>query len=725
MNLINIIGKIKSFVFNGPKVQSKGSSFMGSSWERASGWNITKYMQAYERSLYVHACISKIAENTSAIELELFNILNSKGDTEQVYFHPVLDLLYRPNPFQTKTEFWKIADINLKSSGNCFWLKIRNESGQVVELWNLRPDRMTIVGSEESFISHYEFNTPNGRVALIPPDDIIHFKEPTPLDEYLGVSVLKPAAKRVDSEDFSASYQRDFFLNNARPDALLKFPYNLKPHQKAEIKDNWEDRHRGIGASSRFGVLEGGLEYQQVSLTQKEMDYIESMKFLRDDILVAFQVPKPIIAVTDDVNRANAETAMFIFLSQTIKPEMGYFVEKLNQQLIIPDYDDSLVLGFVDPTPENEELKIKQFESGLANNYLLINEVRNKLGFPEVTGGWSWYNQLSQIPGGGISKENRKSLVVKSPLNIFRGRAMLRIKLAIKESLIEGVKTDVKKTLKIINGKLKLINKKAVKKTKKKELVPVMKGEIREKYATLILKVLDRQENQFKAGVLLEAKKQEKRVMENLREVASSKGLVSKFGRLSKKKIEVDVKEIFDIKKENNIFAKFAFPLIEEYVKEAGDKSLNFLAPQEDFNLTEDQTAKFIKDRSKFFADSVNSTTFDKLTKTIEEGVAEGEGILKISDRIGKVYKQYPDSRADLMARTEVTSANNRGFMDSYKQSGVANHKEWIATMDDKTRPEHVKLDGEIVKLDEKFSNGLEYPSEPNCRCVIGPVIEN
>ena len=48
------------------------------------------------------------------------------------------------------------------------------------------------------------------------------------------------------------------------------------------------------------------------------MDFIESLKATRDDILIAFKVPKPIVAVTDDVNRANAETAQEIFLSETI-----------------------------------------------------------------------------------------------------------------------------------------------------------------------------------------------------------------------------------------------------------------------------------------------------------------------------------------------------------------------------------------------------------------------
>ena len=81
------------------------------------------------------------------------------------------------------------------------------------------------------------------------------------------------------------------------------------------------------------------------------------------------------------------------------------------------------------------------------------------------------------------------------------------------------------------------------------------------------------------------------------------------------------------------------------------------------------------------------------------------------------------------MARTEATHANNEGTLEGYRQSDVANGKEWIATLDDRTRESHVDLNGEIVGVDEEFSNGLDYPGADgpaeeviNCRCVLGPA---
>lgn len=181
----------------------------------------------------------------------------------------------------------------------------------------------------------------------------------------------------MQTEDFSSRYQRDFFLDSGRPDAVLAYKgeSTLKKETKEGIRRDWNIRHQGPGNSSKIAILDANLEYQQISLTQKEMDYIESLKFTRDDILVAFKVPKPIVAITDDVNRANAETATYIFLSETIVPEIKRILEKINEEMIIPDFGEEFFLGFVDPTPQNRDTITAEYANGIQNNWLLINEV--------------------------------------------------------------------------------------------------------------------------------------------------------------------------------------------------------------------------------------------------------------------------------------------------------------------------------------------------------------
>jgi len=131
-----------------------------------------------------------------------------------------------------------------------------------------------------------------------------------------------------------------------------------------------------------------------------------------------------------------------------------------------------------------------------------------------------------------------------------------------------------------------------------------------------------------------------------------------------------------------------------------------------------------IAKRATFLGNSVMDTTIDKIANIISQGLDEGKGTSEIASNIRNVYAEIPAWRAEMIARTEATNANNDGLIEGYKQSGIATHKEWVATLDDRTRDEHIALNGEVVQVDQSFSNGLQSPSEINCRCVIAPVLK-
>jgi len=682
----------------------------------ASDMSKSKMLEQYGKSLYVFACISKIAQKTASINWNLFKVLNSTGDTKEIFTHPALDLIYKPNPFQTKTDFIENMVINLKCTGDAFIFKARNNGGKVVELWNLRPDFMTIVTDPVNFIKGYEFAKSDGTTAKFAPQDIIHIKYPNPLNQYLGLSPLAAAQKRVQTEEFATEWQRDFFLNSARPDALIKNPETtLTPDQKTDIKEGWNKLYKGKGNSSKVAILEGGLDYQLISLSQKEMDFIESMKFTRDDILVAFHTPKPIVAITDDVNRANAETAMYIFLSETIEPEIRRIVENFNEQMCYDEFGDDIYYDFDDPTPANRDLELKEYSEGIQNNYLLINEVRSREGLAPVKGGWSFYMPLMNAPMGGLNQAEQKALVgkimkqnddnekiikdfIKPKKYNFKGRFWLKQKFEIYETMKKSFDESDKK-----------------KKSKKKAWVPMIKDmDIKKNYVDMINKKIDVETGKLKNSATVFFMEQKSRVMKKL-ESKKPKGLKAKIK-------ELKGEDIFNYDKEVGLSVDFIVPYIEEYLKQAGMEALAMIAPQEDFQDT-GRIQKLIQKRAKQFAESVNSTTLEKLDSTLAEGISGAEGIADLTERVSAVYEEFPSYRSEAIARTEATAANAEGSLEGYKQSDVATGKEWIASGDAGDCDICDSLDGQIVELDATFSDGAQYPPDHvNCRCVLGPA---
>ncbi len=119
------------------------------------------------------------------------------------------------------------------------------------------------------------------------------------------------------------------------------------------------------------------------------------------------------------------------------------------------------------------------------------------------------------------------------------------------------------------------------------------------------------------------------------------------------------------------------------------------------------------------------------ITQQITQGILQGEDITQVSKRLQKVVGM--DKQAAMRnARTAMTGAQNGGRLDAYERAedlGIELEKEWLATIDKHTRDSHIELDGEHVPMDEKFSNGLEYPGDPhgdpsevyNCRCTMIP----
>lgn len=122
------------------------------------------------------------------------------------------------------------------------------------------------------------------------------------------------------------------------------------------------------------------------------------------------------------------------------------------------------------------------------------------------------------------------------------------------------------------------------------------------------------------------------------------------------------------------------------------------------------------------------------IASAVTQGVLQGEDLRQVSKRIRSVADM--DERAAMRtARTAMTGAQNAGRVGAYRRAegmGIRVRKRWLATLDGRTRHSHRSLDGEVVGMEESFSNGLSYPGDPsgagsevyNCRCTLAPVVD-
>ena len=621
-------------------------------------WSTTKYLKAYETSAYVYACVRKRAEKVGEID---FILKGANG--EQILKHQVLELLAKPNPLVTKNEFFELYQIYKDLTGSSYIYTLR-VGQQVKELHLLRPDWITRVNidKETGLPSTYEYRTGNGQTMLFQAEDIIASRYPSPLQAFTGQSPLKAGAMAVDTEEQLAQYHYSVLKNGGKVEGILNFKSdNMTKQQIREIREVFAEQYAGAKNSSKPLVTYGDASYQNLGLNPTELSYIESKKMTRDDILLIYSVPKVIVAQTDDVNYSNAKVGKEVFLSETIRPLLEGLTNKLNEFLV----PDNLELSFLDPTPEDVELKLKKMESGIRNYYMTPNEVREQLGLDPLEGGDDLLVPFNLMPMGMDSE----------PTNY----------------------NEPEET----------------KKKKIKTTHPLQNNAVRAKYYENFLKKAKVKENNLLKAIKKYLKGQEQRVIESLTATQI------------KKKDVID--DVFNLGIEVDIAVNELKPILIDFLEQGGQDAMDLVGRVGKFRLTPKILSE-IEKRVDLFALSMNKTTIKQLKKQLRDSLANTETLTELEKRLRDTYSGISKGRAGVIARTETQVATQSGQFEGYKQSGVEiKIWVWAPGVMGGVRDDHYMMDGEERPIDSPFSNGLMFPSDQsapasevvNCMCSI------
>ncbi len=360
-----------------------------------------EFLGAYKG--WVYSCVNAIAEDVSTIDLHLQR-LTSDGWAD-ISEHLALSTLADVNPFMSSSDLLIATQSFLELEGNAFWYLPRGSvTRKPAEIWLLDPTRTYVVKSATDFIGGYVYKNEKGEDVPFKREEIIHFKRFNPQNKYRGMGTVQAAAMAIDIDTYSATWNRNFFFNSAMPSATLETAGTLTTEQYNRVKAEWDSRYKGVDNAHKLAILQGGLHFNPISLSQKDMEFLEQRKMSRDEILGIFRVPKTILGITDDVNRANAEATEYVFSKRVIKTRMEFIADRLNEFYIEMFGEDQKKLRFTytDPVPKNRELVLQANETGIRAGYLTINEVREQEGKQPVNGGDEIYLPLNLTPIGSV-----------------------------------------------------------------------------------------------------------------------------------------------------------------------------------------------------------------------------------------------------------------------------------------------------------------------------------
>lgn len=327
----------------------------------------TTQLNTYGSEPTLFACVNRLANAVAQVEWRLYRKSPNGQDEDRVEVtsHAALDLLRNPaKGFYTRQQFIEVADQHLELAGESYWV-IGEAAGLPISMWPIRPDRMAPVPHPTKFLAGYVYTDPDGQRIPFEPHQVIHIKYPDPLDPYHGLGPVRSLLVDLDASRYASEWNRNFFMNSAQPGGLIRTELNLTDDEFDELQARWNEQHQGVANAHRVAILEGNMEWVDRSFSMRDMEFTALQGVSDARIMLAFGMSKTLLGQTENVNRATAEAAEYVFGKYQVVPRLRRFQEVLNTQLL-PRYGvraTDLEFDFDDPISGNSEEEARDRDS--------------------------------------------------------------------------------------------------------------------------------------------------------------------------------------------------------------------------------------------------------------------------------------------------------------------------------------------------------------------------
>lgn len=651
--------------------------------------------------------VNVIAKHCASAELLLYSkkdLRKNKEAANPIDEHPLYELLENPCPTFPEIDGWTLRYLTFvykQLTGECGWLKVRDGKKIIAllpipKMWIIRTPT---VGNHTFMVNPY--GETSGVSLTVDPKDFVWFKDINVADPYgRGKGRAESVADEIEADEYASKYQKNFFFNDATPPYVVT-GYTGNQQGADQIKKSLMQKIGGFLHAREPAVLTGNVDVKTVGIAPKELDMVESRKFLRDECLQHFQIPPEIMGIIENSNRSTIDSSFYLFAKNVVKPELEWFERILNRQLC-PEFDIDLCVKHDFEIAEDEELKLRVYQFGVQNGAITVEQYCEAFGInPNVKDGhYILPMGTNRVPAGEVelpdifgADDNTENASTEIPT----GKSIFGYQRA--------------KQIKYNDFQSKCWN---MFDTKSKKREP--------DFITSVKKIAARQAKDI--STLLAEYEKENKPVENL------------IAEYFSKEVDIAVKR----------------SLAGAWIKAMNDGKDNAksILNKKDFgadSMTNDTFNKWVERYGLLKATEINDTTKKDLIKKLKlilaESIENGDSLKVRVDKLRKgaesVFAELSESRAYLIARTETAGSVNLGQVATYKAYGVQ-EKQWLATVDNRTRDTHLFMHEVRVPIDMAFdvprldggNDTMQFPADAsasaenvcNCRCTITPVIE-
>ncbi len=354
----------------------------------------------------VYACVRILSEAVASLPLHFYRYRDDGGKEKAIdtnLYHLLHD---EPNPEMSSFVFRETLMTHLLLWGNAYAQVIRNGKGEIVALYPLMANKMTVDRDDlghivyEYQISREEATYKKDSIVYLSPQDVLHIPG-LGFDGLVGYSPIAMAKNAIGLAIAAEEYGSKFYANGAAPSGVLEHPGTIKDPQR--LRDNWNKTFGGSANSGKVAVLEEGMKYTAISISPNEAQFLETRKFQIDEIARIFRVPPHMVGDLEKSSFSNIEQQSLEFVKYTLDPWVIRWEQSLSRCLLRPDEKKIYFFKFnVDGLLRGDyQSRMSGYSIGIQNGFMSPNDCRDLEGLdliPDELGGNKYMVNGNMLP---------------------------------------------------------------------------------------------------------------------------------------------------------------------------------------------------------------------------------------------------------------------------------------------------------------------------------------
>lgn len=277
----------------------------------------------------VYACVSLVSDTIASLPFRLY-----RETEEGMILQPgLIDDIVRkaPNVYYNSFDFRKAMMTNLLLRGNAYVLPMRNGASlSGMEL--IDNDHVTVDTTSGELI--YQLRLNNGVNMRLLPEQIIHLKLWT-IDGINGVSPIAYAKETIGTSLAATKHLGSFYGRGATPKGILQIQGTIRDADRVrQIGQQFDERYAGANAGGT-AILTEGAEYKPVALSNRESQFLETLRFSVEEICRLYKVPPHKIGHMEGAGYANSiEAQNAQFVTDCIRPMVEMIEMEFTNKLL-------------------------------------------------------------------------------------------------------------------------------------------------------------------------------------------------------------------------------------------------------------------------------------------------------------------------------------------------------------------------------------------------------